>query len=84
MVEITALNFGSYFNVDIVEIWTDVDGIMTSDPRIVDNAKSIDYISYNEMMELSHYGANVIYTPTILPLYKKNTYNSKNTFNPEF
>lgn len=81
----SAAIFGSYFNVDIVEIWTDVDGIMTSDPRIVDNAKSIDYISYNEMMELSHYGANVIYTPTILPLYKKKIpIIVKNTFNPDF
>ena len=80
----TAAIYGSYFNVEKVEIWTDVDGIMTSDPKIVPNAEKIDNISYNEMMELSHYGANVIYTPTILPLYKKRIpIIVKNTFNPE-
>lgn len=79
----TAAIYGSYFNVEKVEIWTDVDGIMTSDPKIVPNAEKIDNISYNEMMELSHYGANVIYTPTILPLYKKHIpILVKNTFNP--
>lgn len=80
----TAALLGSFLNVDLVEIWTDVNGIMTSDPRIVKRTKSIDNISYNEMMELSHYGANVIYTPTILPLYNsKIPLIVKNTFNPE-
>ena len=67
----TAALIGASLNVSRVEIWTDVDGIMSSDPRIVKNSISIDKISYNEMMELSHYGANIIYTPTILPLYNK-------------
>ena len=81
----TAAIFGSYLDVDFVEIWTDVDGIRTSDPRIVKNTDTLDNISYNEMLELSHYGANVIYTPTILPLYKKNIpLYVRNTFNPEF
>ena len=81
----TAAIFGSCLNVDFVEIWTDVDGIRTSDPRIVKNTDTLDKISYNEMLELSHYGANVIYTPTILPLYKKNIpLYVRNTFNPEF
>jgi bifunctional aspartokinase / homoserine dehydrogenase 1 len=80
----TSAIFGSCFEVNKVEIWTDVDGIMTSDPKIVKNAEKIDSISYNEMMELSHYGANVIYTPTILPLYnKKIPIIVKNTFNPK-
>lgn len=79
----TAALIGSNLECELVEIWTDVNGIMTSDPRIVKNSRSIKNISYNEMMELSHYGANVIYTPTILPLYnKKIPLIVKNTFNP--
>ena len=79
----TAALLGAHMNAEIVEIWTDVNGIMTSDPRIVKNALSIKNISYNEMMELSHYGANIIYTPTILPLYnKKIPILVKNTFDP--
>tara|TARA_Y100000991_G_C21974577_1_gene351414 strand:- start:478 stop:2865 length:2388 start_codon:yes stop_codon:yes gene_type:complete len=80
----TAALIGASLNVSRVEIWTDVNGIMSSDPRIVKNSISIDKISYNEMMELSHYGANIIYTPTILPLYNKRIpIIVKNTFNPE-
>ena len=80
----TAAIFGAALDATVVEIWTDVNGIMSSDPRIVKNSMTIDNISYNEMMELSHYGANVIYTPTILPLYnKKIPIIVKNTFNPE-
>ena len=80
----TAALLGATLDVSKVEIWTDVDGIMSSDPRIVKNSLSIKNISYNEMMELSHYGANIIYTPTILPLYnKKIPIIVKNTFNPE-
>ncbi len=79
----TAAIFGCALDADIVEIYTDVDGIMTSDPRKVDNAFTIPRLSYNEMLELSHYGANVIYTPTILPLYRKNIpIVVKNTNNP--
>ena len=58
----TAALIGASLNVSKVEIWTDVNGIMSSDPKIVKNSISIDKISYNEMMELSHYGANIIYT----------------------
>ena len=79
----TAALLGAVLDVSRVEIWTDVNGIMSSDPRIVKNSLSIENISYNEMMELSHYGANIIYTPTILPLYnKKIPIIVKNTFNP--
>jgi aspartokinase/homoserine dehydrogenase 1 len=81
----TAALIGANMNAELVEIWTDVDGIMTSDPRIVKNAIPIKNISYNEMMELSHYGANIIYTPTILPLYnKKIPIIVKNTFKPDY
>ena len=80
----SAALYGSYLGVSRVEIWTDVDGIMTADPRIIPNTKLIKNITYDEIMELSHYGANVIYTPTIIPLYKsKIPIKIKNTFNPE-
>ncbi|VVU94948.1 Homoserine dehydrogenase [seawater metagenome] len=78
----TAALFGAYLNADKVEIWSDTNGIMTSDPNIVKKARPIRKISYNEMMELSHYGSNIIYAPTILPLYKKKVpIYVKNTFN---
>ncbi len=67
----TAAIFGHCLNSEIVEIWTDVNGIMSCDPRKVIKAFNIPKISYREMLDLSHYGANVIYTPTIMPLYKK-------------
>lgn len=66
-----------------LEIWTDVDGFMTADPKKVPKAFAIDSLSYAEAMELSHFGAEVIYTPTIQPVYKKNIEIAvKNTFNP--
>lgn len=81
----TAALYGAYLDCQYVEIWTDVNGIMTSDPKIIKNAKTIKYLTYNEMMELSHYGANIIYAPTIIPLYKKNIpIYVRNTFNPTF
>ena len=55
-----------------LQIWTDVSGMMTADPRLVSNAKVIDKISYQEAMELSHFGAKVIYPPTIQPVMDKN------------
>jgi len=80
----TAALVGANIDASVVEIWTDVNGIMSSDPRIVKNSLTIKNIGYNEMMELSHYGANIIYTPTILPLYnKKIQIIVKNTFDPE-
>jgi len=67
-----------------LEIWTDVDGFMTADPRKVKKAFAIESLSYAEAMELSHFGAEVIYTPTIQPVYQKNIEIAvKNTFNPE-
>lgn len=80
----TAAIVGYCIDSKIVEIWTDVNGIMSSDPRKVKTAFNLPKISYKEMLELSHYGANVIYTPTITPLYnKKIPIIIKNTNNPE-
>lgn len=71
-------------NADCLEIWSDVDGMYTSDPRLVEGAYSIDELSYEEAMELSHFGAKVLYTPTIHPLLEKNiALLLKNTFNPK-
>lgn len=64
-----------------LQIWTDVSGMMTADPRLVSNAKVIDKISYQEAMELSHFGAKVLYPPTIQPVMDKNIdLRIKNTF----
>jgi aspartokinase/homoserine dehydrogenase 1 len=79
----TAAIIGAALNASVVEIWTDVSGMMTADPRIVSNAKAIKQISYHEAMELSHFGAKVIYPPTIQPLMSKNIpVWIKNTFRP--
>ena len=59
-------------NATLFEIWTDVSGMMTADPRLVKNKKLIPQISYREAMELSHFGAKVIYPPTIQPVMDKN------------
>jgi len=66
------------------EKWTDVSGMLTSDPRVVDSAKVIDKLSYEEAMELSHFGAKVIYPPSIRPVLEKQIpIVVKNTFRPE-
>ena len=70
--DFTAAIFGAALNAKSVEIWTDVSGMMTADPRLVPHAKSISHISYHEAMELSHFGAKVIYPPTIQPLLVNN------------
>ncbi len=68
----TAAIFASACNATDLEIWTDVSGMMTADPRLVANAKVLPHISYQEAMELSHFGAKVIYPPTIQPVMSKN------------
>ncbi len=81
--DFTAAIFGAAVGAKLVEIWTDVSGMMTADPRLVPNAKPISNISYHEAMELSHFGAKVIYPPTIQPLLRKNIpVWVKNTFAP--
>jgi bifunctional aspartokinase / homoserine dehydrogenase 1 len=80
----TAAIIGAAVNAACVEIWTDVSGMMTADPRMVPNAKIISNISYQEAMELSHFGAKVIYPPTIQPVMKKEIpVWVKNTFAPD-
>jgi len=79
----TAAIFAAAINAESLEIWTDVSGMMTADPRWVSNAKPIPHISYKEAMELSHFGAKVIYPPTIQPAMQKNIpIWIKNTFAP--
>ncbi|MDR1363425.1 MAG: bifunctional aspartate kinase/homoserine dehydrogenase I, partial [Spirochaetaceae bacterium] len=79
----TAAIFGAALNAEIVEIWTDVDGILTSDPKMVKDAFCIDEISYSEAVEMSHFGAKVLYPPTVQPLFeKKIPILIKNSFNP--
>ncbi|MCU0417510.1 MAG: bifunctional aspartate kinase/homoserine dehydrogenase I [Cytophagaceae bacterium] len=81
----TASIFGAAVDTDAIEIWTDVDGVMTADPRKVKSAFTLEEVSYVEMMELSHFGAKVIYPPTLQPAFKKRIpIWIKNTFNPEF
>jgi aspartokinase/homoserine dehydrogenase 1 len=58
-------------DAECLEIWTDVDGFMTADPKKVEKAYAIDNLTYSEAIELSHFGAKVIYTPTLRPVYKK-------------
>lgn len=80
----TAAIVAAALNASVLEIWTDVDGFMTADPRKVSKAYAIDSLTYAEAIELSHFGAKVVYTPTIHPVYKKNIPVAiKNTFNPE-
>ena len=68
----------------ILEIWTDVNGMMTADPRVVPQARLIPHISYKEALELSHFGARVVYPPTIQPVVSHNIpIRIKNTFAPE-
>ena len=70
-------------NSEILEIWTDVDGFMTADPKKVEKAYAIETLTYSEAIELSHFGAKVIYTPTLRPVYKKNIpIKVLNSFNP--
>lgn len=80
----TASLLAAILNARVLEIWTDVDGFLTADPRIISTAYVIEQLSYNEAMELSNFGAKVIYPPTIYPVYHKNIpIRIKNTFNPE-
>ena len=79
----TAAIFAAAINAKNLEIWTDVSGMMTADPRWVNNVKNIQHISYKEAMELSHFGAKVIYPPTIAPAMQLNIpIWVKNTFAP--
>lgn len=79
----TAAIIAAALDAEVLEIWTDVDGFMTADPKKVERAYAIKSLTYSEAIELSHFGAKVIYTPTIRPVYKKNIpIVVLNTFNP--
>ncbi|RZA03428.1 MAG: bifunctional aspartate kinase/homoserine dehydrogenase I [Sphingobacteriaceae bacterium] len=81
----TAAIFGSALNASEIQIWTDVNGMMTADPRMVQKAFSLPELTYTEAMELSYFGAKVIYPPTMTPAFlKKIPIVIKNTFEPEF
>lgn len=81
----TAAILAACLDADTLEIWTDVDGVLTTDPRKVSEAFTIPELSYSEAMEMSHFGAKVIYPPTILPALQKGIpIFIRNTFNPEF
>lgn len=81
----TAALFGGALNANEVQIWTDVDGFMTSDPRKVDKAISIPHLTYEEAMELCHFGAKVVYPPTLQPVFENRIpVRVLNTFKPEF
>ncbi len=80
----TASLLASALNASILEIWTDVDGFMTADPKVINSAYVIERLSFVEAMELCNFGAKVIYPPTIFPVYHKNIpIIIKNTFNPD-
>ncbi|MDR1403257.1 MAG: bifunctional aspartate kinase/homoserine dehydrogenase I [Tannerellaceae bacterium] len=80
----TAAILAATLDASILEIWTDVDGFMTADPRVISSAYVIDRLSFTEAMELCNFGAKVIYPPTIYPVYHKNIpILIRNTFNPE-
>lgn len=80
----TAAILAAALNADALEIWTDVDGFMTADPRIIPGAFTIDELSYAEAMELCNFGAKVVYPPTIYPVCQKNIpIYIKNTFRPD-
>jgi len=80
----TAAIIAGAIDSEVLEIWTDVDGFMTADPKKVTKAYPIAHLSYSEALELSHFGAKVIYTPTLHPAYQKNIpIKILNTFNPK-
>lgn len=80
----TASIFGAALDADEIHIYTDVDGVLTADPRKVKQAFSLSAITYEEATEMSHFGARVIYPPTIVPAQEKQIpIRIKNSFNPE-
>ena len=80
----TAAIIAAALDAEVLEIWTDVDGFMTADPRVIPSAYTINELSYIEAMELCNFGAKVVYPPTIYPVCVKNIpIKVKNTFNPQ-
>lgn len=80
----TAAIIAAALDAEVLEIWTDVNGFMTADPRVIKSAYTISELSYIEAMELCNFGAKVVYPPTIYPVCVKNIpIKVKNTFNPQ-
>ncbi|WP_462250026.1 bifunctional aspartate kinase/homoserine dehydrogenase I [Ekhidna sp.] len=80
----TASILASGLTADLLEIWTDVDGIMTADPRRVKRSRTLNTVSYEEALELSHFGAKVIYAQSIAPVFSADiSVKVKNTFKPD-
>ena len=80
----TASIIAAALNASVLEIWTDVNGFMTADPKVITSAYTIKELSYVEAMELCNFGAKVVYPPTIYPVFHKNIpIKIKNTFNPD-
>ncbi|MBB4036342.1 aspartokinase/homoserine dehydrogenase 1 [Dysgonomonas hofstadii] len=80
----TAAIFAAALNANILEIWSDVDGFMSADPKVINGAHVIEYLTFTEATELCNFGAKIIYPPTIFPVYHKNIpIRIKNTFKPE-
>lgn len=79
----SAAIFGAALGAEEIQIWTDVDGVMTADPRIVPNARTVDVVSFEEASELAYFGAKVLHPKTILPALNRNIpVRVLNTFNP--
>ena len=82
--DFTASLMGNLLNAEEIQIWSDVDGVMTANPKKVPNAFTIEELTYEEAMELSHFGTKVLYPPTVKPAKEKNIpIRLLNTFNPE-
>ncbi len=80
----SAALLGAYVDSDEVWIWTDVDGVMTADPRLVPDARVIPVLSYGEVGEMAYFGAKVLHSKTVQPLVERNIpVRVKNTFNPQ-
>jgi aspartokinase/homoserine dehydrogenase 1 len=80
----TAAIVAAALDADLLEIWTDVDGFMTADPRVINSTYIIDHLTFAEATELCNFGAKVVYPPTIFPVYHKNIpIRIRNTFNPD-
>ena len=83
--DFSAAIFAAYLNSDELIIWTDVDGVMTTDPRIDNRARVLPYVSYTEVGELAFYGAKVLHPKTVQPIINRDIpLRVKNTFNPDF
>ncbi|MFQ5719116.1 MAG: aspartate kinase [Acidobacteriota bacterium] len=83
--DLTAAVLGACLDAEAIEIWTDVDGVMTADPRLVPEAMPLGALSYEELMELSHFGARVVYPPTVRPARARGiSLWIRNTLHPDF